>query len=473
MENYTRLLAAHQRNIVGIGVTAFNRVGLGLILPQYYIACLKNSADLKILKSKITNIFCVQQLENKDISLKYNSLSVLKSEKIIKKLNSLGKVSLFVYKSSQNIENQAGKLGFKILTNRAGIRDRLENKDRFTKILKQLNLNTIPDKKYKLSDFSWTKIVEFQKQFGPKVVLRLPEVTRGGGVGISFVKTRTDFLRFLKRKKQLAQTYDLKNVVIAKFIYGPSPSITGCATKYGTLAGVLQTQILDIPEVIDVKTGSGMFCGHDWSFKTYSFKIQAQAENIVKKFGAYIYKKGYKGIFGLDLLIDEQSNRVYACECNPRYTGAFPVFTMLQLKNKETPLDVFHLLEHMGADYQLNLPEVQTGLRKPKQGSHLLITNKANHLVENQGFLAAGVYTIKANKLQFLRPGFDLRELKYKNEFIWTDGCPFRKTIIKPHLRIGKLLFNRAILKDHFSLKKEIKEIVNLVYQNLDLKNIF
>jgi len=56
---------------------------------------------------------------------------------------------------------------------------------------------------------------------------------------------------------------------------------------------------------------------------------------------------GYKGIFGLDFVLDEKTNKLYIIECNPRLLGSFPTLNMVQLLNNEPLILAFHILEFL------------------------------------------------------------------------------------------------------------------------------
>ena len=472
--------------VVGVGITAFNRVGPAFFLPDYEIICYKNSWDVGEIKKKC-RVRTIQDDFGSDLK-RLNSLAILRNPGVQKYLRNFGKVGLFLYKSTAKIEKLADKFGWQILTNRAVVRDPYENKKIFREVLEKVGIKPISARTILLKDFNEKIFVECQQEFGSKLVLQLPEVTKGGGRGNTFIRQPQDLPKFWQKVKQLGESFDLQHVIIAKFIESISPSITGCVTRNGVLTGVVQTQITDIPEVINLQKGSGLFVGHDWSYRNYAPKIQRQADNIAKSFGSYLAKRGYKGIFGLDLLVEKETEKVFACECNPRYTGAFPVYSMIQNKLGEPSFDIFHLLEHLNIDYQLDFKKVDQQYKQPKKGAHLILYNKTNDYLEVGQGLKAGVYKLLAatcpQSLRSkrcrrgrypldarIRPGFAFEDIKNNDEFVITDGAPRQGDIIRPGLRILKILFPRAILtKDGKAIDKRTKRIVKEIYQRLELK---
>src|SRR5256886_5243806 len=63
--------------------------------------------------------------------------------------------------------------------------------------------------------------------------------------------------------------------------------------------------------------------------------------------GQRLQELGYRGIFGLDCLVDP-SGRVYVLEINPRLTGLTPLLTMLYRENQDIPFYLLHILELAG-----------------------------------------------------------------------------------------------------------------------------
>ncbi|NMC36168.1 ATP-grasp domain-containing protein [Candidatus Beckwithbacteria bacterium] len=462
---YQKTLQDFSGSVVGIGVTAFNRIGPSFFLPSYQIICAKKSSDLPIFKD---NGIAVQSVEG-DFGKKlrsYNSLEILRSQAVQDYLNALPQpVWIYLYRSSANIEEICDKQGWQVLTNRSHLRDKFENKKYFRQLLKQLNLPLIKGKTIALNELkkpnAWQSLVT---ELGDKLVFQLTEMFKGGGIGTTFVFSQTDFEQFLQKVTTLKEERELSHVNVVQFIQGFNSSITGCVTKYGILHGPVQTQIID-QIVSEGDNKHGRFCGHDWSFKAYSENVQNQANQIVTRFGEHLAKEGYKGIFGLDLMIDQASGTVYSIECNPRYTGAFPVYTMLSLEIGETPFDVFHLMEHLDLEYEVDIETVNRTLQQAKSGAHLVLHNRKEEWVKVGGHMPAGVCTFDEGNIVWLRPGFKPSQIQADNEFIFTDGCPHQGDLIKPGLRFGKLIFNKGILDQNQQLQDWTKQLVEKFYQ--------
>jgi len=465
-----------KKPLIGLDISAFHRVVPGLIKKDYQLIGMKDAAENDLIASKM-KIFSTERDFTKkgERAGKYNTLTIIKNARVQRYLNSFAtKPYLVLYRSTESIEKICDKFGWQILANRASTRDLYENKDFFRSLLHKVKLETVPGEKLKINELNKEKLVTFLNKW-KEVVLILPELTKGGGHSLVFVRKLADFDKFKKKITNWSSKFDLRHVIVTKYINAFSPSITGCVTRFGILTGPVQTQILDQPSIVNLSKGSGLFCGHDWSFKIYSDKIQKQAELIAGKIGQYMWKHGYRGIFGIDLLIDKKTEKVYACECNPRYTGAFPIYSMLQMEQEEPAFDVFHLLELLKLDYQMDFETINNLYKKPKRGSHLVLSNLSHDYQLVTKDVKPGVYRFNKNKLNFVRPGFTTFDIHdSEDEFLLTDGLSRKGQIVRPILRIGKLVFKKGVLEKNNSAKltSPVRKIIKLVYKNFGLKKI-
>ena len=382
--------------MIGVGVSAFQRSGLGYILPNYEILRLLSSPG-----------YIRKPLEDKKV--------------------------------------------FRVEAQTAGI-----------KIPRGENLT--------LEQLTETRWDQFKQALGEQLVFQLTDYSTGGGQGTFFINNRADWQKFWEFTNSPERKKELKFVNVCERVAGRAASITGCATRHGVVTGVLQTQIMDQPELVGFRGRSGVWLGHDWNVR-FSETAQLNAEKLCQTWGRHIYQKGYKGIFGLDVVVGgaaaSQADEVTAIECNSRYTGAFPVYTMLQLSQGEMPLDVWHLLEWLGLDYDLDLAAVQAVSRQAKPGAHLVLHNLKDEPVKVPGAVKAGVWGIRP--INYLRPGVSLLEIKSDDEFVLCDRIPNQNQIVKPAERMGKLIFKCRVIDDQGNLLPEIKRVVKgiLTYYNM------
>lgn len=457
----------------GVGVTAFMRFFPGLFVNNYKIITFKDSSDNPILRNYVDEIFILKHIKP-DIKLPfYNTNNILRNALVrnyIKKHQE--KKYLFLYKSDNNIEKAVKDLNVKIIANKAKLNKLFENKVNFRKQLAAAGLEPILGETMKFTDFLLPEhnYEFFTEKYGTKFVFQLPDFRLGGGKGTEFIDSKRKFNAF--KKKTETGRYkgkDLETINITKFIEGKSCSVACCATKYGTLTTRIQQQIMDIPQVISKKKGNGLFVGHVFGLDLNP-ELEKQAQDIAINFGDYMYKKGYKGIFGLDLIVNEKENKVYPVECNARYTGAFPMVSMLHMKHKIIPLDLFHLLEFFKIPYKINVKELNKMYQKDIQGSHIILSNIRKYSIEVKNSLDVGVYHYlpRQKKIDYWQSSIFYEDLKNDTDFILVDGVPKKGDKIKKYNRIARIthvLFNGNIMKNNKELKDKYLQIIYAIYK--------
>jgi len=458
--------------IVGIGMTAFPRSALGYILPEYTILCLLETADLVAIRHLCSVVSLEKDLNPPAGGLpeKFNTseiLQIAEARKYLIDKKGKGKLGLFLYKASKRSNRLAEEMGLRVLSTPGEIRMRFENKKEFRVDGEKAGLKLALGDTLEVDDLDENKWEVYKRSLGERLVFQLPDYTVGGGLGTFFVKNKEEFIEFKRFVKQRREVREINIVNVTQYIEGRQVSITGCATHYGTVTSVLQTQIMDQPELAALEGRSGVWLGHDWHLR-FDEKEQLAAEEQCKKWGEYIYKKGYRGIFGMDLIVDEDG-KVWSVECNARYTGAFPVYTMMQIEKGEMPIDVWHLLEWLEVKYEMDIDKVQEIYRQPKEGAHLILHNTERKFVTPTRTVKAGVYKVKHDKIDWVREGFSLLDIKDKSEVVLCDKVVGENMVLKPAERIGRLMFKRRVLDDKARLLPEIQKLVKQIYSQFEL----
>jgi len=451
--------------VVGVGVTAFPRSALGYILPEYSILCLLETADLGAIRKTVQVVSAEKDLEVK-LPEKFNTSEILQLPEV-KKFLMDKKASLFLYKASKRSNQLVKKMGLNMLSTPGEIRKVFENKREFRMEAKKAGINLIDGDNLLVDDLTEKKWEEYRKKLGERLVFQLPDYTVGGGLSTFFINNFKDFKNFKDFVKKRREVREIVSVNVTKFIVGKQASITGCATYYGTVTSVLQTQVIDLPELAALEGRSGVWLGHDWHLR-FNEKEQLMAEEQCRKWGEYIYKKGYRGIFGMDVMVDG-SGKVWPVECNARYTGAFPVYTMMQIEKKEMPIDVWHLLEWLGVEYEMDIDEVQEIYRQPKEGAHLILHNIEKKFVTPTKTVKAGVYKVSDDEVEWVREGFSFLDIKDKNEVVLCDKVVGENMVLKPAERVGRVMFKRQVLDGKGKLLPEIGKIVEVLYSKFEL----
>lgn len=467
--------------IIGVAPNAWPRIAPSWFFPKFKILCYRDRYENDYIAHAGIEIFSIRKASpNFEVS-RLSASGILESEPAQEFLNSQKEpFALLVYKPTGILDKMAQANNRRLIANTAEKREAFENKRLFREALEKSGVEPIPGENLLIEQLTEDKFCFFQKKFGQKkLVLQLAEATYGGGSGTLFLDQAADLKIFRQgveemREKLEGKKKKIETVNVTPFITGTSPSIACCTTRHGVLVGPVQTQMLDVAEVkMKRKDRSGNFAGHDWSFRHYSEKIQSQAEAIAEKLGTYMYRQGYRGIFGLDLLVEEGTGKVWPVECNPRYTDAFPMISLLLMEKGVLPMDVFHILELLDVDYEIDFQKLKQGYRLKLEGSQVILHSHrpTGELAVNKGVLKAGVYSLREGELVFLRPGFTPLDLEGEDEFLFTEGVPIDKgEVFKGTARICRLIRKGRMLARPASLRPEVKEVVRLAYESLQLE---
>lgn len=464
--------------VFGAGVYAFHRLGPDDFLPDYRILSLRRSLDGNLIKKDIKCLFIEKSLGKKHIREPRNATTVIRHPKTKKYLGKFPRADILVYKTSSRMEKVCQANNWNLIASPIKFGKNLfENKIKFRKILEELNIPVPPGKICPVENLHYGHLMN---AYGLPFVIQHP--TKGGGKGTFFINNKEDFNKAYKKIKHPTRETFLgekeekpaNEVIVAKHIQGPSPSITGCVTGQGILSTNPQYQILDMPELYNPEKGSGLFCGHDWTSSDFSENIKKQVYQITERIGNYFKKHNYKGIFGLDFVMDEESEKLYVTETNPRLLGSFPVISMAQIRNNEPAILAFHVLEHLNVDYQMDFKAINSLMRQKKQGSQMLLHNLLNRWARIHKTLKPGIYQLnKNNKIKFLRPGYKLQDLKKKSEFLITEGILIKKSHLSPNRRLCRILTLNKVLENYKELTPWAKTVAQEVYKGFKLKRIY
>ena len=158
-----------------------------------------------------------------------------------------------------------------------------------------------------------------------------------------------------------------------------------------------------------------MYCGNEWTSVNFSEIVKRQAYDAAEKIGTYLKnKEGYKGYFGLDFILDTDTEILYPIEVNIRLIGSFPVFSMLQEVHKQPLIQAIQILQYLDKDdYVLDIESLNKEMKGNMKGSYIHLYSNSGKAVYNKGELEAGIYRIgQGGDITFSRKSYTLLDLK-------------------------------------------------------------
>ncbi len=132
-------------------------------------------------------------------------------------------------------------------------------------------------------------------------------------------------------------------------------AIEGVITRHGTLVGPLMAELVGFEELTPYDGG---WCGDDVSPDLLTEAQRRVARERTIAMGERLRAEGYLGYFELDFLLDADTGDIWLGELNPRVTGASSITNVTAVAYGDMPLFLFHLLEFMDVDYEIDVAEL-------------------------------------------------------------------------------------------------------------------
>lgn len=457
-------------SLVGVGITAFSRIVPACFLDSYHVATVSRTADLPLLRKR-TDIFCLEEAGGTLPEQRRNSASLLAHALTRGYLNSLPDPKhLFLYQSYPELEDLAREAGWIPLANPADLRLRLRERAFFQQMAADLDLCQAPGAIQPIAVLHEKDYQGWAGDLGPELVVQLPDIAQGGGRGTFFIRSAQDYDRLRERLKgHVWRDIPLTSILIRRFIKGTAASVAVCVTRHGILISGLQKQLIDLPYCAN-PAENGIFCGHVWDGNPWAPAVRSAAIKQAEKVGKYVAALGYRGILGIDFVIDEKAEGVYPLEINPRLTGAFPMVSLLHIQKGIIPLDIFHILEFMDLPYRIDVAELNRRYQTPLKGSHLLLFFPPEGQ-DIRGFrVRPGLYEVgpRDKAVRFVREGTGYRDIRNQNQFVVMDGPPLSGTGGRisgdSFSRLCHLLFSYPVSDAGPALTPHARRVLHWIY---------
>lgn len=243
---------------------------------------------------------------------------------------------------NEKTEELAEKLGLEIMFPKAEMRTFLDNKVNTNRIAERAGVACVPYVLSKVTDFKHLRNVS--KELGDALVIQTPFGDSGH---------TTFFISNEKEYKKYAEEIEAEDEVkIMKRINCKGSAIEACVTRHGTIVAPLMTELVGFKELTPYEGG---WCGNEIYPDAFTPELRQKAIENTQLFGNQLREEGYKGYFELDFLIDQDNGEIYLGELNPRVTGASSITNHAVFALADAPLFVFHILEWMDIEYELDV----------------------------------------------------------------------------------------------------------------------
>ncbi|MBU2577247.1 hypothetical protein KKA69_00275, partial [Patescibacteria group bacterium] len=309
-------------------------VGLEKILPDYHIVCLDDHPLVTYLLKEGVSVFCLERELGRQNEIARNAGTILSHPLVLSFIKEKSKKetpNVLFFKPQKRIEFIAKKFGFNLIGNSTDLSRIFEDKISFLNICLENNLKIVPGEIYNLNNIKYSDLV---KRFGNQTVIQF---------GRGWAGNSTYFLRSEDELEKIKEENGNIEIRASRFINGIT--VLNNAVIYGENTFISSPAVQIKAEQILTSTQGGTG-GRQWPAKLNQ-RQEKEIEAITFEVAKVMKRKGYRGIFGLDFLVEEVSEEVYLSENNARITASVPFYTKLELSKGCLPLLGFHLLSFL------------------------------------------------------------------------------------------------------------------------------
>lgn len=448
-----------EKTIIALGIAPYPRIVPALFLKNYQIYVVKDTADLDVLRN-YASIFCLEEKFPK-VAPKIHSTNYLLGNYAFQAfLKSRRRpFRLMFYQTTPPIIKKLEEQGLDWIGNRPEAFENMLLKRDFRDVVQSLDLAHLKELRGAKETFLSKSFQEIFARWDKPFVVQRGDFDVAGEQGTFFVRNEKEWQIM---HDILSVDERFKEIQVSPLVEGHSTSIVGCITHLGVLTSPLQLQLIDVPEALHNQLPTGVFLGHDWSFRSWPERVERDAQTMMERIGAFLANQGFRGIFGVDFIYDTVKEEIFPLECNPRFTGALPMYSlMVMAQNQVPPMEFFHLMAHLNIQEPFDFEKVNEQLKNRLPIAHISLAPKG--VYEMKLPLGSGIYSWspETKELTFERQGAFPWELKSDSEFIMIDSVPrMGGRIIQNVPRLYKLIFARPIATSSFSVQKDIASLL-------------
>jgi hypothetical protein len=310
----------------------------------------------------------------------------------------------------ERAQSAASGLGLNVCLPTAEIRANLDDKLAGTRLADAAGVPTVPNVLEPIGGYE--DLRRRCSHLGADLVVQLPFGDSGDST--FFISCEADFQRYAGA---IAKERFVK---VMKRIRCRQMTIEACNTRCGTFVGPLMKELIGFSELTLHRGG---WCGNELvppGDSALPPSLRRQAQRAAIAIGAALAREGYRGCFGVDFLLDEDSGKLYFGELNPRFTGATPLSTQAAFEENLPPLLVLHLLEWLGRPIPCHAEaynrQMLESTNTQAMGS-LVIKHLGADSQILDGAPASGIWRMAGDgRLRFTREAFDPADITRADE---------------------------------------------------------
>jgi hypothetical protein len=342
-----------------------------------------------------------------------------------------GRLVLVATVPSRALDEFAAGAGCELISNRADLQSWLNDKTNLLAALPELGLPRLRGRWTRLNEMRYA---ELASETGASFVAQLARGTSGSGT--AFIESESDYAAAGAR-------FGDALVWIAPDVGDLSVNINAMAMEGGVAVSCPSVQLVGLPML---SAQRGMYCGNDYvATSDLPGDTVAGVVEQTERIGGWLASLGFRGLFGLDFVLDTGTSRAYAVDLNPRWQGSTAPLTLAEYREGRLPLAVAELGFRLGRLSEAEILRHKDEFLRPVAASHISLRCPAAGWAQVTGALSPGVYSL-AGGPRFARAGLRLNDLQASDEILVTGGVPRRGTWMAPRSHIVRVTSQRQVM---------------------------
>jgi predicted ATP-grasp superfamily ATP-dependent carboligase len=338
------------------------------------------------------------------------------TQKLIRDSAAIEPTAVLVFKNTLRVESMISAHGWQVLNPKSALSERVENKLSQIRWLGPIGAKYLPPHASKLAKHIVWKNDPFIIQWAHGHT----------GDGTQLIRTREE-LAVVQEK------FPERMARLSTFITGPSFTVNAIVAHDRILISSPSYQITGLAPFTDNQFTT---VGNDWNLaqKLLTAIDIKTIENLAKEIGIQLQSEGWRGLYGVDVILDQANKRIYLIEVNARQPASTTFESELQSALREKGAHGLTTFEaHLRA--LLDLP-IDQDLIPVKDGAQIV-----QRVTKN----VQSVFDEAAGSLELL--GYDV--VSYQN--------------IAPNSDLLRVQAAQGIMEDHNILNARGKEITETI----------
>jgi len=346
----------------------------------------------------------------------------------------------------EETEQICKELGLKVCFPPAKLREEMDSKIVTTRLGNEAGVPSVPNTLGKVDGYK--SLLELAQRAGIGSDLVVQTAFGDSGHTTFFIDSEEDYRKY-------AEEIEAEDEVkIMKRIRCKGAALEACVTRHGTIVGPLMTELVGFKELTPYRGG---WCGNEVNVEAFPQKVRDQARDYTFQFGEALKKRGYRGYFEVDYLLDLDRDELYLGEVNPRVTGASSMTNLAAFAHADAPLFLFHLLEYGDVDFEIDVDTLNQRWSDPDNiddWGQLVIKYTSEEIQHVKKAPASGIYELQEDgSLQYMRMQTHRRTVQRDNRAFFLrivgEGDYFYEGA-----DLGILVSRGRLMNDNFELNE-------------------